>query len=211
MYPPYYSPFACFLAVHIALEKIGADFELKKVDARKGEQQTEEYQKINKRGKVPVLKDGDQLVDQGAAILLYLAEKHIEAKLLPPVNSQQRGDALSALLYMSNTVHPAFSIAFNPDRFTVDATTTGVLSSALEKVERFLEEFDQKLTDQNFISGNTVYAADYYLASMLNWLVLFRKTLDAYPNLLAYRQRVADLPEVARAGSREMAGVPSLP
>jgi glutathione S-transferase len=207
MYTLYYSPFACSLAVHIALEKIDTDFELDKVDVRQGQHKTEAYLKINKHGKVPLLKDGDQLIDEGAAILLYLAEKHPEANILPLVNTKQRGKALSALFYMSNTVHPAFSIAFNPERFTISATTNEVLQSAKKKIERLLEEFDQQMAEQNFISGNNVYAADYYLLAMLNWLQLFQVTLNAYPRLLTYKQRMDDLPEVTRAQSKEMADI----
>jgi glutathione S-transferase len=206
MYKLYYSPFACSLAVHIVLEKIGTEFELEKIDVRKGQHQTKEYSEINKHGKVPLLQDGDQLIDQGAAILLYLADKHPDADIMPSVGDKQRGKALSALFYMSNTVHPTFSVVFNPDRFTFGSTDE-VLSKSMERIELLLEEFDQLLTEQDFISGNKPYAADYYLATMLNWLQLFQKTLNAYPHLQSYKQRIEGLPEVARASSQEMAAL----
>jgi glutathione S-transferase len=203
MYKLYYSPFACSLAVHIALEKIGTEFELETVDVRKGQHQTKKYAKLNKHGKVPLLQDGDQLIDQGAGILLYLAEKHPEANIMPATGTQNWGQALSALFYMSNTVHPAFSIAINPDRFTTGGTDV-VLRKSMEKIEQLLAELNLQLVNQDFISGDKPYAADYYLAAMLNWLRLFKKKLDAYPNVKSYKARMNNLPEVSRAVGKEM-------
>ncbi|MCP5170207.1 MAG: glutathione S-transferase family protein [Hahellaceae bacterium] len=203
MYKLYYSPFSCSLAVHIALEKIGADFELEKVDVRKGVHCKEEFLRLNKRGKVPLLQDGDLFVDQGAAILLYLSDKHPESEMMPAANDPNRAAAISALFYMSNTVHPTLGMAFYPARFS-HGDSNDVLSKAIEKTKLLLEEFDQELTDKSYLNGAKPYSGDYYLTVMLNWLPLFKISLDPYPNLKAYKQRMGDLPEVGRASGKEM-------
>ena len=51
----YYSPGACSLAPHIALEEVGIAYEPVKVALAKGEQRTPEYLAINPKGRVPVL------------------------------------------------------------------------------------------------------------------------------------------------------------
>lgn len=203
MYTLFYSPFSCSFAVHIALEKIGADFELEKIDVRKGTHQTEAFLKLNKRGKVPILKDGEQWVDQGAAILLYLADKHPETHMIPAGNDPLRTDAICTLFYMSNTVHPTLAMAFYPDRYS-NGQSKDVLSKAIERTKQLLSEFELQLADKKFLNSEKPYIADYYLATMLNWLQLFQISLDSYPNLQAYKQRMGDLPEVGRAATKEM-------
>ena len=51
----YFSPGACSLASHIGLEETGATYEIKPILLAKGQQRTEDYLKINPRGKVPAL------------------------------------------------------------------------------------------------------------------------------------------------------------
>jgi glutathione S-transferase len=62
----YYSPGACSLAPHIALEKTGASYALQLVSIPKGEQQVPEYRNVNPRGKIPALRT-DEGVLTGAS------------------------------------------------------------------------------------------------------------------------------------------------
>lgn len=203
MYKLYYSPFSCSLAVHIALEKTGEAFQLEKIDVRKGVHQTEDYLKLNRHGKVPLLQDGDQFIDQGAGILLYLADKHPDATMLPQAGDSKRAEAISTLFYMSNTVHPTLAMAFYPDRFT-SGEPDGVFNKAIEKTKQLLSELDDQVASQGFLNDSKPYVADYYLVTMLNWLQLFKITLDDYPHLTNFKQKMGDFPEVSRAIGKEI-------
>ena len=46
----YYAPGACSLAPHIALEEVGAPFELSRVDLGTNQQSSAEYLRINPKG-----------------------------------------------------------------------------------------------------------------------------------------------------------------
>ena len=67
-----------------ALEEIGADYELSLVDTSAGQHRSPEYLRINPNGLLPTLvtQDGAALCES-AAILLYLCDRHPEAKLAP--------------------------------------------------------------------------------------------------------------------------------
>src|SRR5579859_1321782 len=65
------------------LRELGLDFDYVPVDLTKGEHKTPDFLKINPAGKVPVLVDGDLVLPESAAIILYLAEKYPEKGLLP--------------------------------------------------------------------------------------------------------------------------------
>ena len=141
-------------------------------------------------------------IDQGAAILIYLADLHPDTAMMPPPGDDQRSAAISMLFYLSNTLHPAFSIAFHPERFTF-GKTDDVVTKAMEKIEAILSEFNELLATQDYLTGNHVFVTDYYLVSMLNWLQFFKKSLTSYPHLADYQQRMADLPEVKRSFEKE--------
>src|SRR5262249_61791003 len=58
------------------LRELGADFEFVPVNLLAGENQSPEFLALNPAGKLPVLVDGDSVITESAAIVLYLAEKY---------------------------------------------------------------------------------------------------------------------------------------
>ena len=76
----YFSPGACSMASHIGIEESGADYVEKPVYLLKGEQNTEEYRRINPRGKVPALGVDGRIITENTAILSYLGRQFPRAK-----------------------------------------------------------------------------------------------------------------------------------
>jgi glutathione S-transferase len=79
----YYSPGACSLAPHIALEEAGASYALELVSIPKGEQQAPEYLNVNPRGKIPALRTDEGVLTENVAILTYISRSFPQARLLP--------------------------------------------------------------------------------------------------------------------------------
>jgi Glutathione S-transferase, N-terminal domain len=65
------------------LKELDADFEFVPVNLLAGEHKRPEFLRLNPTGKVPVLVDGDQVIPESAAIVLYLADKYRDKGLLP--------------------------------------------------------------------------------------------------------------------------------
>src|SRR6516164_3533967 len=65
------------------LKELGLDFEFEVVNLIAGENRRPDFLRLNPAGKLPVLVDGDQVIPESAAIVLYLAEKYPQKKLLP--------------------------------------------------------------------------------------------------------------------------------
>ena len=53
MFTLYYAVNTCSLATHIALEDAGADYELRRIDFARTEQQSPDYLKVNPKARVP--------------------------------------------------------------------------------------------------------------------------------------------------------------
>ena len=88
----------------IMLEEIGADFELIKVPLD-GTQKKPDYVKLNPNGRIPTLVDGDLVVFESGAILLYLAEK--TGKFLPS-EPKARYNVIQWLMFQMGGVGPMF-------------------------------------------------------------------------------------------------------
>lgn len=69
--------------IRLMLSLLGLDYERLAVDLRGGETQTEAFKRINPRGQVPVLIDGDQVIWDSMAILIYLGRRYGGDKWLP--------------------------------------------------------------------------------------------------------------------------------
>ena len=80
-YKLFYSPGACSMAVHIALNECGQAVELVNAELH-GAARNPEFVKANPRGQVPVLVDNGQIIREGAAQMIYLLDKH-NSPLLP--------------------------------------------------------------------------------------------------------------------------------
>ena len=71
----YYSGAPNPMKVALFLEEAGLPYEAFPVDTRKGDQHKPDYLAVNPNAKVPSIVDGDAVVFDSTAILLYLAEK----------------------------------------------------------------------------------------------------------------------------------------
>ncbi|XP_011093217.1 glutathione S-transferase zeta class-like isoform X2 [Sesamum indicum] len=94
---------SCSWRVRFALNLKGLSYEYRAVNLAKGEQFTSEFGRLNPLHYVPVLVDGDVVVSDSYAILLYLEEKYPQKALLP-ADPQLR--AINLQKYIEETVGP---------------------------------------------------------------------------------------------------------
>lgn len=100
----YYAPAPNPAKVALFLEEAGIPYEMVPVDTRKGEQHTAQYKAINPNAKTPSIVDGDTVVFDSNAILLYLAEK--TGRFLPADNLKARGEMYSWLMFVATGIGP---------------------------------------------------------------------------------------------------------
>lgn len=69
--------------VRLLLSMLGLEYQRVRVDAPGGESQTEYFKSLNPRGQIPVLVDGETLIWDSMAILVYLARRYGDERWLP--------------------------------------------------------------------------------------------------------------------------------
>ncbi len=93
------------------LQELGVDFEAISVNLFAGEALRPEFLKLNPAAKLPVLVDGDFVLTESAAIVLYLAEKF--GKFLP-TDARGRAEVNKWLLFtVTELEQPLWRIAKN--------------------------------------------------------------------------------------------------
>jgi glutathione S-transferase len=166
MYTLYYSPGACSMAIHVALNECNQPVTLAKVNLR--EPRTPEFLKINPRGQVPVLVDGDLVIREGAAILIYLLEKH-QSPLLPK-SGKERAAALEWLMFCNATLHPAYARCFFLMRNAKDeAEKAQLLGVATAMINKLWSEVEQRLGQTAYLAGDNLTMADILMTVIANW------------------------------------------
>lgn len=200
----FFAPGACSFVPHAMLELAEAAFEPQMVKLHKGEQRSPEYLALNPRGQVPVLVDGDEVVTQIVAILLYLDEKLPMAGILPPAGLE-RARALQVLAWMNNTVHPTFTHVFMPQKFTDDeAAQKAIRDFGAARYRELLGEIEALAEKAApWMVGVRPGALDAYALTLLRWGGYAGINPVDFPATWELVQRFAELPGVARAIERE--------
>jgi glutathione S-transferase len=116
----YYHPGNASMTPHVLLEEIGAPYELAFVDRQSGAHRSPEYLKLNPNGLIPVLRDGDLVLYETAAICLHLADTHAASQLAPTLATAARAHFYQWLAWLSATLQPTLMLHFYPERW-VDA------------------------------------------------------------------------------------------
>jgi glutathione S-transferase len=195
----YYSPLACSMASRIVLYETGAAANFVRVDTRAGRTADgADYRAINPKGLVPALKTDDgEVLTENAAILQFLADRAPTAALAP--TGFQRYRLQQWLSFIGSELHKhVFTPLLSPK--AEEAAKAAARAAAAERLA-YLEDHlagRQWLLDEFSV-------ADAYLAAVLNWAQFVDLDLAAYPNVIAYRDRLRERPSVARALGEEFA------
>lgn len=188
----YYSPGTCSLSPHIVLEEGGFAYETERVDLGSGKTETgADYRTINPNGYVPaLLLDDGQVLTEGPAIIQYLADRVPEKRLAPSAGSMERYRLLEWLNFISAELHKSFGALFNQQ--VPDAWRDIVKAQLARRLDHVSAELGGKI----WLMGDDFTVADAYLFTVLGWGKHVGVDIAPWPNLVAYRGRIASRPAV---------------
>jgi GST-like protein len=195
----YYSGAPNPMKVALFLEEAGLPYEAIPVDTRKGDQHKPEYLKVNPNGKVPAIVDGDAVVFDSNAILLYLAEK--TGKFLPKDKSDKaRGELLSWLMFAATGLGPYSGQSVHFRNYAPEKLAYAINRYAFE-AHRHYGILNERLATRKFMLGD-----DYTIVDMDVWgwarmmpIVIGEEHWAKYPNLKRLVDEISARPAAARA------------
>jgi glutathione S-transferase len=155
--------------IRLALEEIGAPYEILPLDWDAGDFDSPAFRAVNPLGLIPALDTPEGPVFETAAILLWLNARH--GGLGPAPTDPARGAFLSWLMFTSNTLHQTVLTLIHPDRIAGDAVQDIVQASALEQLHEQAGQLEAMLgaEDPDWLSTRQPGALGYYLGILLRW------------------------------------------
>lgn len=191
----YYSPGACSLSPHIALQEAGLPYDLVRVDlkAKKLEDGTD-YTKINPKGQVPALGlDDGELLTEGAVIVQAIADKVPAKNMAPAAGTAERYRLQEWLNFVASELHKNFSPLFQP------VIPDDVKTFFSDRLMGKFKYVDQMLAGRDYLMGDHFTVPDAYMFTMLAWADRMKMDLTGLTNLMAYKARIAARPKVQDA------------
>lgn len=178
------------------LQELGVDFEPVQVNLPKGEAQHPDFLKLNPAGKIPVLVDGQVVVSESIAIVLYLAEKHPEKRLLP-ADLAQRAHAYRWMLFAATELEqPLWRITRHTRLLPEADRRADDIDLARRDFTRMAPVLEEHLKGREFAVGDRVGVVDFVTAYTLDWANEIG-LLDGFPTLRAYMERMYQRPKAA--------------
>ncbi|HLL31756.1 MAG TPA: glutathione S-transferase N-terminal domain-containing protein, partial [Allosphingosinicella sp.] len=101
----FYSPGACSLVPHIALEEAGADFDAVRTPIAEKAHKRPEYLAINPRGLIPALEADGRFVTENIALLAWIGHRWPESGQLPLDDLPALARVFELLSWFATTVH----------------------------------------------------------------------------------------------------------
>ena len=171
--------------VRLALEEIGQPYDYEYLDLSQRAHKTLDFRGLSPRQKVPVLIDGEAVLWESGAALLYLSQK---APHLWPADDMGRGQALSWLFFEASAFNEVARVYFFNRLVLPRLGKTGDeerVAQAAKKIKPFLGLLEEHLTaSQAYLLG------DFSLVDCAYAPFLPVLDLEGFSGLQAWRDRL---------------------
>lgn len=185
-----------------ALEEIGADYAFYQLDFKKGDNKSKFFLAMNPAGKMPVLKDGDFVLTESAAICTWLADKFPESGLIPKVGTRERGLYDQWLSFVVTELEqPLWTKGKHSFALPEDKRVPAIFPTAIYEFEKAFQLLCAGFVGP-YMLGDQFSMLDIMVAHTLRWAVAFEFPVQN-PTLLDYLARMEARPAYARMAQKE--------
>ncbi len=189
-----------------ALQELDAQFEFVPVDLQAGEHRHPDFLRLNPAGKLPVLVDGDQVITESAAIVMYLAEKYADKGLMP-ASLQDRAQAYRwSFFAVTELEQPLWRIARHSFVYPEAKRLPADIPLAREEFLEMAAVLDRHMAGREFIVGERISIADCVTAYVLDW-GNENGLVAGFANLAAYLERMYARPKAPQRIAAAMASL----
>ena len=158
----------------LALEHKRLPYESQLLHFDKQEHQSPQMLKLNPRGRVPVLKDGDYVVFESLAVLYYLDVKYPQAPIFG-TTPEEAGVIMRVICEFQAYAEPSLVKIVNAIFSDQVAEAIDELTDAMHLVGREARTIEGRLSKENWIVGASYSATDMVI---FPWIQLLRRALD---------------------------------
>lgn len=179
----YFNPMSRAVTTDWMLKELNINYEQVDVDFSVNSPELIQLQQINPMRKLPTLVDGEVVVTEVAAICAYLADKYLEKKLAPEINTVNRATYYRYLFVAGNTIEPAFSLA------SCDIEHPNPATAGWGDISRVISTIESMVPETDWVLGEQFTAADVVFGGLLDSLVMF-SSLNPSKKVVTYITRL---------------------
>lgn len=174
--------------IRLMLSLLGLEYQSVIVNGSSQQQKSAEFLAMNPFGQVPVLTDGEVIVRDSQAILVYLAKKHGGKQWLP-----EEPEALSEVVAWLSTA--ANEVALGPNRLRLHykfGRDINIEESRQISI-RLLDVLQTRLEIHPYVAADLITIADIAVYPYVALAPEGRIDLSLYPAVMAWLRRVQAL------------------
>jgi len=194
----YHSPLMRSVRIYWLLEELRLPYRLETLTFTS--LKSPAYKKVHPLGKVPAIQDGDLTMFESGAILEYILEKYGNGRLAPAPGTPGRAVFLQWVHFAEATAFPPIGDVvahtfFRPEAERIPA----IVVDGRTRAAAVLALLEQALVGQQYLLGAEFTAADIMMGVTLLGAKWHGLLTDAYPNVLAYMERLEQRPALRKA------------
>jgi len=202
----YYAPSTCALASHIALEQVGADYDVARVDFSRHEQRSPDYLRVNPKGRVPALVTSRGILTETPAILLFICQSFSSAGLAPLDDPFAFAQMNAFNSYLCATVHVAHAHRMRGHRWADDAAAIAAMQKKVpQSVGECFDLIEREFFQGPWVMGERYTVSDIYLFTLAQWLEADGVDPERFPKVADHRRRMSRDPVVSKIVALERA------
>ncbi len=186
-------------------EELGIDYDLKLYTRREDNRLApDEYKALHPMGIAPVITDGDLVLGESGAICEYIDRKYGGCRLSPGVDDPDFADHLfwfhfSNATFMTNGMMGLVAQSLG---------ATAAPPFVADRVAKAWVMTEARLGEAEFFGGRNLTTADIMMGFNLTTSRAFGgMSLEAFPNIAAYLQRIGQRPAYQRAMAKAEPGM----
>ncbi len=184
--------------VKLMLSLLGLDYEWIKVDLMVGEHKQPTFLALNPFGQVPLLIDGDTVLADAQAILVYLARQYGGDQWLP----LEALPLAQVMRWLSTTAGEVRQGPESARLYHLFKVTNINLERANQKSEFVLTQLNEHLANRDWLEAGHPTIADVAVFPYVALAPDGQITLEPYPQVVTWCDRIKRLP-----GFVDMAGI----
>ena len=186
------------------LEELGVDYEYRFVDLVKGENRSDEFQKMTPASKVPVLEHDGEFLFESGPICRYVSS--VEKSPLYPADKLQRARVDQWMTFF--TCHPGrWLTKLYFEKVIKQAANLGEpdvagCEEAIKFAHQQLSIVEQWFEHTDWLANDAFSIADPFALAYLEQVRAINFSLDDHPRVMAWFERLETRDSTARARAR---------
>jgi glutathione S-transferase len=151
------------------LQELGVAFDAIRVNLQEGDHHRPEFLELNPAGRVPVLQDGDLILTESVAIVLYLGEKYPDRGLIPTELGARAACYRWLLFAVTELEQPLWRIARHTALYPQKDRLPADVALAARDFAPMAAVLESHMKGRDHVVGDRVTAADFVVAYTLDW------------------------------------------